>query len=651
MTEAVFQEKRRYVRMRTVFPVEFEVFDGSGESLRSPVCVQGFTSNVSAGGMCLEFKEFGLERPALLLVPESMLQLTINTPFSSRPILAKARVVWMRHSEQVSVKKIVMGIAYTQIDEADRKRILNYAKGLLWLPRLTIFSFLILLGIAGVLYARNQKLVVENRSLITRLVETAERKSHITASLLQLKERRNALDRDGRAAMEKIGMMETALRSLAAENQKQKTDYEDKIRESRKKQQTIAAELEKIKRDSQKLESAYLTLHRAGQADTSVAFRQMGQWLIAHQNVKTGLVSSFEGDEVQKDNAYTYDQSLSCQTFLILGEFDRAKDVLAFYRDKAQTREGLFFNAYDAVSGSVAESALHTGPNVWIGLAALRYARVTKDGSFTETAKRIGDWLVRFQDAEGGFRGGPDDAWYSTEHNLDAYAFLRALHGASQEKAYGDAAERTLVWIKKYAYSNPGRLNRGKGDATIATDTFSWAVAALGPTVLKRLGFDPDAIMEFAEKNCEVTADYRDPAGRMIKVKGFDFAKAMHLGRGGIVSTEWTAQMIVSYQVMAEHYRREGAFEKSRFYGERAVFFRNELQKLIITSPSRTGQGRGCLPYASADNADTGHGWRTPKGTRTGSVAGTAYAVFAWTGYNPFDAEREPSHKSIMRDL
>ena len=55
---------------------------------------------------------------------------------------------------------------------------------------------------------------------------------------------------------------------------------------------------------------------------------------------------------------------------------------------------------------------------------------------------------------------------------------------------------------------------------------------------------------------------------------------------------------------------------------------------MIITSPSPVGQGEFCLPYSSHEFVDTGHGWRTPKGI-DGSVAATAYAIFAIEGFNP----------------
>ena len=262
-----------------------------------------------------------------------------------------------------------------------------------------------------------------------------------------------------------------------------------------------------------------------------------------------------------------------------------------------------------------------------------------KDGKYKGLARRIGDWLIQNQDPEGGLKGGPQFSWYSTEHNLDAYAFLGMLYEVTGDAKYHDAQEKVFRWLRKYAYSmTERRMNRGKGDATIATDTFSWAIAAIGPETLKAAEFDPEEIMDFAEKQCRVTVSYRRPKTHIVnKVTGFDFAKAQNIGRGGIISCEWTAQMIVSYQVLGDYFAAQHDKEKAVFYRDKANFYLSELQKLIITSPSKIGKGRGCLPYASSDNAETGHGWRTPKGMRTGSVSGTAYGIFAWTGFNPFD--------------
>jgi hypothetical protein len=56
-----------------------------------------------------------------------------------------------------------------------------------------------------------------------------------------------------------------------------------------------------------------------------------------------------------------------------------------------------------------------------------------------------------------------------------------------------------------------------------------------------------------------------------------------------------------------------------------------------MSSPSPSGQGENCLPYASQDFVDTGHGWYTPKGKDTGSVSGTTYTIFAYYNYNPLE--------------
>jgi len=97
--------------------------------------------------------------------------------------------------------------------------------------------------------------------------------------------------------------------------------------------------------------------------------------------------------------------------------------------------------------------------------------------------------------------------------------------------------------------------------------------------------------------------------------------------------------MIVSLKVMANYYKKSGDFNKVKYYNKKADFYLSEIEKMIISSSSKAGQGQGCLPYATQDDADTGHGWRIAQGTKTGSMAGTAYAIFAKYNYNPLTLE------------
>ena len=288
------------------------------------------------------------------------------------------------------------------------------------------------------------------------------------------------------------------------------------------------------------------------------------------------------------------------------------------------------------------EYSLRSAANRWLGIAISHYTKKFKDEAYLSAAEDIARWLITLQrqDKDFGIKGGPKFKWFSTEHNLDAYAFFGMLYKLTEDEIYLEAQARTLGWLKKNSFNRmEHRLNRGKGDATIATDTFAWAIAAIGPKVLEESGMNPDQIMDFAETNCLITADYIRPNGDKVKVTGFDFGKYEHMARGGIVSTEWTSQMIVSLRIMADYYKKQGDLNKAAYYSKKADFYLSEIEKMAIVSPSRAGQGQGCLPYASQDDVDTGHGWRVARGARTGSTAGTAYAIFAKYNYNPLALE------------
>ncbi|MEE8359978.1 MAG: hypothetical protein V3S04_03525, partial [Candidatus Omnitrophota bacterium] len=370
---------------------------------------------------------------------------------------------------------------------------------------------------------------------------------------------------------------------------------------------------------------------------------KMYDWILLHQNRRTKLIPSYEGDAFLKDVAFIYDQSLAAQAFLLYGDSESAEDILDFFKYKASKRRGAFVNAYDVNVGSIVEHDVHTGPNTWIGIAAIQHMDMVGTRDYLPMAKSIGDWLIKLQndDKDGGLRGGPNETWYSTEHNLDAYAFFTMLHKKTGDDKYKRAARKVLGWIKDNAFTDTGRINRGKGDATIATDTFSWAIAALGPATLIESGMDPDAIMKFAEDNCKVTVDFQRPDGKIIKVTGFDFARNKHMARGGVISTEWTAQMVVALRIMRDFHEKVVDLKRAYVYRNKYNFYLSQLEKMIISSPSKLGQGAGCLPYATQDNVDTGHGWRTPKGKNTGSVSATAYGIFAIKGYNPLKLASE----------
>jgi len=314
--------------------------------------------------------------------------------------------------------------------------------------------------------------------------------------------------------------------------------------------------------------------------------------------------------------------------------------MLDFFNRRAKRQGRQFFNAYYVNDGSPAEYVVQSGPNIWLGIAIMQYTQKAKDTNYVNLAEEIAQGIIDLQnqDKDGGIRGGPNIEWYSTEHNLDAYAFFNMLHKITGKVRYQEAADKVLRWLVRHTYGRAEfPIKRGKGDSTIATDTYAWSIAAVGPEKLEEIGMNPDRIIEFAEQNCSVEVSFVRPEGRTVKIKGFDFASLRNVARGGIVSSEWTAQMVMAYKTMADFYYKKGMAAKAGVYTAKADEYLSGLANMIISSPSPSGQGESCLPYATSDFADTGHGWFTPKGKSTGSVAGTTYTLFAYYNYNPLE--------------
>ena len=699
-------ERRKYIRLNSCFPVEFSLCFSEGVSVSQQY--QGFTCDISSGGLCLQAKNLNPADAELILNKKSRLDLSINIPMWGRPVKAFTEIAWVKKDENAkSGNSYHIGLAYLVIEPEGRKRVVNYARRLKWIPRIALtLIFLMLFGLI-ILSLYHTKVSNQNKALVEQIVSSSAVQADIAKQLNEIKIRKDMLERALLKGAEIKNALEsdiTAVKQKASqEQQKLETELEEflaqqktleaamaklsaegitpdemayKITESRlvklntevellqvelsEAAKAAALEIEQFEDKLEALQAENAALkdqiiidsegevlleeqlarikYVSGDIEKTSIDKMLG-WIKTHQIKRTGLVLSYEGDPALKDWGFTYDQALASQVFLVSGEIERAKNILDFFNDRAgRSDNGLFFNAYDVKTGTPRERIVHSGPNIWIAITACQYVYQTKDSVFLGLAEDIASEMMRLQQAsaDGSIKGGPEVEWVSTEHNLDAYALFIMLHSLTQAERYLQAASVALSWLSTAGYNREeGRFMRGKGDATIATDTFSWAIAALGPETLAVNGMDPDGIMEFAETECRVEVKFYRPEGRSVDIVGFDFAKASHVGRGGIVSTEWTAQMIVAFQIMAEYHKKQGSTEKERIYNFKAQYYLAQLGKMVISSPSPTGQGQGCLPYASIDNVDTGHGWRVAHGRRTGSVAGTAYYIFAYKKYNP----------------
>ena len=152
-------EQRRYVRMNTVFPVELRVLSGGVGKDPSGV-LQGFTRDVSEGGLCIELKVFNPDQEDVLGVSGTFLDLTINPLFTLHPIKATASVVWVRKETSAHLAKYWIGVNYHSIDAVSRQRLIRHAQRSVWAPRLTGVGAVLLLILLTGLGIHDQKLTL-----------------------------------------------------------------------------------------------------------------------------------------------------------------------------------------------------------------------------------------------------------------------------------------------------------------------------------------------------------------------------------------------------------------------------------------------------------------------------------------------------------
>lgn len=629
-------EHRKYLRLDTVFPVQFRLEEPEGAIFLSG-WLQGFTNNISRGGICLAINNLDPELFELLREKNIKLSLEIDIPISRKPICARASIVWVKDISGDKHQYLV-GINYDYISAGQNSMLMRYS----WLKKLFVP---VALGLVVILTASlgansylNFKLTQGNQRLIEKLAAVLK-----DSSLAQQKIEEVIAQR--KSFVSKLSILQAQIKSVQSQKEKiqagdliQIKQLNDLITNLSQEKLILENKLAAVVRNENIVIQELTQLDQKKAVLEKANFDKMYQWLKIHQNNRTGLVASFEGDKEIANWSFSYDLALLVQAYTQFLDFDRAKKILDFFADDAKRENGWFLNAYYVDDGAPAEFIMHSGPNIWVGLAIMQYTQSTQDRSYLGLAESIAETIIDLQDKDpgGGIRGGPGVEWYSTEHNLDAYAFFNMLAKVTGKTIYSQAAAKAINWMVNNTYDRQELpVKRGKGDSTIATDTYAWSVAAIGPQKLLELGMDPDRILEFVEENCGVEVNFVRLNTQSVKIKGFDFSPQRHTARGGVVSSEWTAQMVVSYKIMEEFYLKKGDKIKAANYSAKAQIYLSELGKMIISSPSASGQGEGCLPYATQDQVDTGHGWSTPRGSHTGSVSGTAYTLFAYYGFNP----------------
>ena len=198
-----------------------------------------------------------------------------------------------------------------------------------------------------------------------------------------------------------------------------------------------------------------------------------------------------------EQRTWIYDDAVAVYAWSAAGQHARSRAVLAQLA-ALQNPDGSLRFSYDTFRGEVFEEYIRAGSLAWVGAAALVYEETSGDATFRPFATRIADYLMSLQvSAANGFA--TDDArygsvlggigsyasdytftpnritWASTEHNIDAYFFLRDLGYVSGSPRYVQAAGLVKTsLLANHWNSAQGRFNQGVGDAADALDLASW---------------------------------------------------------------------------------------------------------------------------------------------------------------------------------
>jgi len=136
------KEKRNYVRLETVFPVEFQLIDDAKKPTSR--VFQGFTRNVGKGGMCIESRtEKGNDD--LTLVPDkSKLKLIINIPSGVLATESIATVRWVDKASEYVLDEYTFGVQYDEIESDNQKMIERHVAWLYRKPKMVLLFVIIL---------------------------------------------------------------------------------------------------------------------------------------------------------------------------------------------------------------------------------------------------------------------------------------------------------------------------------------------------------------------------------------------------------------------------------------------------------------------------------------------------------------------------
>lgn len=266
--EKQITERRRYIRLETVFPVEFQVLSTkTGETVSG--LRQGFTKNVSEGGICLEVNELENGFMKDILSSDTELLLCLDVPNVKEPFNARSRVRWSKKIKEDFHNKYLLGLEYVQIQEEVRKEIIGYAKKMSRRPKLIALSICLLIIACGALMWQIHNIsfkkgITEKRLLVLGeiLSRAHEKRISLENKIYTLNIEQGNLKKDIGNSKEMINQMEEKLSKMAGignnlsdELISQKIKLEGRLAHWQKERESLMSQMDKLTKSKEYLNS------------------------------------------------------------------------------------------------------------------------------------------------------------------------------------------------------------------------------------------------------------------------------------------------------------------------------------------------------------------------------------------------------------
>jgi len=271
-----------------------------------------------------------------------------------------------------------------------------------------------------------------------------------------------------------------------------------------------------------------------------------------------------------------YDNALAVVTFSMRREFGLASSVLKTLQHLQNADGSIGFSFNTTGDNFYNESYLRTGAIAWAGYAAVHEAIQSGDKSFLGFARKVASWVLQQQikdpaDPRHGLVTAGSGTWVGnrvepgrlgfcvTEHQIDAFFFLRDLGWLTGQAKYKNAAELIRIsllgrlWSTAEKRFNAATSITGNVDTAEALDANSWG--AIFCTAI-RDKVKAQQCLDFVEQHVR-SVDRKVSGYRPYDGYIPDYPEILDWGKAGMVWSEGSLGVALAYL-------KRGNLQKSR---------------------------------------------------------------------------------------